>query len=689
MKKYIQVLLIILLLIANNRTKAQWVQANGLNSGEVPALIISNGEIFAEGINIDGSSSLYASTNYGKSWTSIGLKNISVNALLTTSNGSTIFAGSNHGVFISTTNGADWEQVNIGLTDTIITSIACIGTNLFAGTSNSGVFLSSDNGMSWKQTNNELSYSWISSLSILNNEIIATTPSGIYYSYDNGSNWSQFSLQPGPINSLIVSGNSIFVCVYNGGTYRSADNGISWSWIGPKGIGIKSLALQGSKIIAGTLGNGIYVSTDNGTNWSQENTGIQSNESILNFTVDGTNIIAETIRSGIYISADSGSTWSQIGLPILPIPSLKQSGTDMIAGTVKGIYLSTDEGNNWKQTGLPGIPVLSFTNNKTKIFAGTNGNGIYYSDDNGNSWSQINNSVFTNTSIPALIQYDSIIFAGAYYSGVYYSTDNGINWFQSPIITAGHLPIYSLSFGLSSKDSLNILIGTGNGVYNTTLSGINWIINDTSLVNHSIYCLVTNKANVYAGTSNGVFVSSDYGVSWVQKYNSLSNHSIYSLAVNGNNIFAGTDSNGVYLSTDNGVSWMESGLPYLPAISLTIYNGILYAGGYGIWKAPLSELITNVKENHNIIPDNYSLYQNFPNPFNPSTTISFDISHSSFVTLKIFDMLGREIKTLVNGYKANGKYSVSFDASSLSSGVYFYEIESGDFSSIKKMILLK
>jgi len=83
------------------------------------------------------------------------------------------------------------------------------------------------------------------------------------------------------------------------------------------------------------------------------------------------------------------------------------------------------------------------------------------------------------------------------------------------------------------------------------------------------------------------------------------------------------------------------------------------------------------------------LIANYPNPFNPSTIISYQIPDDGLVTLKVFDALGREVKTLVNEFKSQGKYSVSFDASNLTSGVYFYQLRAGDFVSIKKMILMK
>ncbi len=91
----------------------------------------------------------------------------------------------------------------------------------------------------------------------------------------------------------------------------------------------------------------------------------------------------------------------------------------------------------------------------------------------------------------------------------------------------------------------------------------------------------------------------------------------------------------------------------------------------------------------NEIVRTYALNQNYPNPFNPTTIITYQIPKNEFVSVKIFDALGREVKTLVNEFKSQGKYSVNFDASNLSSGVYFYQLKSGDYTSIKKMVLLK
>jgi len=104
----------------------------------------------------------------------------------------------------------------------------------------------------------------------------------------------------------------------------------------------------------------------------------------------------------------------------------------------------------------------------------------------------------------------------------------------------------------------------------------------------------------------------------------------------------------------------------------------------------LGEIIISVnEENEDIKPESYYLAQNYPNPFNPTTTIRFEIPKSSYVTIKVYDVLGSEIATLINEEKSAGKYVVEFDGSGLSSGIYFYQLNTGGFIATKKMTLIK
>ena len=100
-------------------------------------------------------------------------------------------------------------------------------------------------------------------------------------------------------------------------------------------------------------------------------------------------------------------------------------------------------------------------------------------------------------------------------------------------------------------------------------------------------------------------------------------------------------------------------------------------------------IVVGTKDNEAIQPMTYSLQQNYPNPFNPTTKIKYSIPEASQVSLKVYDILGNEVASLVNQEKQAGTYEVQFNASSLSSGVYFYKIKSGSFIQTRKMIVLK
>jgi hypothetical protein len=142
------------------------------------------------------------------------------------------------------------------------------------------------------------------------------------------------------------------------------------------------------------------------------------------------------------------------------------------------------------------------------------------------------------------------------------------------------------------------------------------------------------------------------------------------------------------------LKWVvPNGLPSYPRIYAVLdqENGITEIHednnkGYAILG---SSAVTGVEDESYIVPEEYVLYQSYPNPFNPSTTIKYSVPNSEVVSLKVYDMLGREVAVLLNEYKMTGTYSIEFNASKFASGVYFYQLHSGNFVETKKMILLK
>jgi D-alanyl-D-alanine carboxypeptidase len=128
-------------------------------------------------------------------------------------------------------------------------------------------------------------------------------------------------------------------------------------------------------------------------------------------------------------------------------------------------------------------------------------------------------------------------------------------------------------------------------------------------------------------------------------------------------------------------------------INISILTNRFLTNYYTIAAALLDELffnnITAVNGNENSVPVNYSLSQNYPNPFNPSTKIMFSVSKHGFTEIKLFDILGREAAVIASGEFSPGNYSIDFDASNLTGGVYFYRMLSGDFIQTRKLVILK
>ncbi|MBK9405671.1 MAG: T9SS type A sorting domain-containing protein [Ignavibacteria bacterium] len=119
----------------------------------------------------------------------------------------------------------------------------------------------------------------------------------------------------------------------------------------------------------------------------------------------------------------------------------------------------------------------------------------------------------------------------------------------------------------------------------------------------------------------------------------------------------------------------------------TVYGYAVTANGAML---KVTDVVTEVSAVNSIVPSEYSLEQNYPNPFNPTTTINFSIPKSSIVSLKVYDALGKEVATLVNEFKNAGNYSADFTATSnLTSGIYFYTLTSENFTSTKKLMLVK
>ncbi|CAN5649259.1 hypothetical protein BH10BAC5_BH10BAC5_03420 [soil metagenome] len=378
------------------------------------------------------------------------------------------------------------------------------------------------------------------------------------------------------------------------------------------------------------------------------------------------------------------------------ITSFLSYGNTVYAGTNSiGIYATTSHGVTWYpvNNGLGNWGIYSLGKNDSYMFAGTN-QGVWRSNDSGNSWENVNFGL-SNTSVTCFEKIGNIFTTGTYGGGVYVSTDNGNYWYNSNI-NLSNLDIKALK----TKDTL-LFAGTyGGGVFRSTDNGFTWTPKNTGLPDVYISSLATAFNNIFVSIYNrGVFKSTNNGNSWIGANSGLGTFNVLSLSSNFNNLFASTETGGIFVSTNGGTIWTSANSGIDP--SHYYINAMGFSDSYAFC-APYGEpaysrlrsQISGININSQTVKT-FKLYYNYPNPFNPETTIKFDILQSSELTLQVYDIKGKLISELLKGMRNPGSYEIRFDGKHLSSGVYYYKLtasslnSSQTYSQTKAMLLLK
>jgi hypothetical protein len=361
-----------------------------------------------------------------------------------------------------------------------------------------------------------------------------------------------------------------------------------------------------------------------------------------------------------------------------------------------GVLFSTNNGTSWTDGGLWDIWVTCVSVNGICLFAGgempaSTKNAWLFRTNNGMSWDLLlSGGGFINGYV-AVAAIGTRVFAspGTFQNPVVVSTDNGTSW------TPTNAPFRG--FNQMVEMGSYLFAGACSGVFRSTDNGTNWSMVNTGIpVDQDGYayvsCLAVLGPALFAGTPGGVFRSTNDGQSWSAAYNGLTDTSVSSFAVSGTSLFAGT-SEGVFLSTNNGTSWtaVSANLPSTIVNDIVVSGTNLFAAvdNSGVWRRPLSEMITSVDVVTRDWPHEFLLHQNYPNPFNPSTTIRYGLPQRSNVTLAVYNTLGQQVTVLQNGEQEAGYHEVKFEASNLPSGVYFYRLQAGGFVQSRKFMLVR
>jgi photosystem II stability/assembly factor-like uncharacterized protein len=661
---------------------SQWTKTSGPEGGNVNCMVYTDSAIYIGCTDFGG---IFKSTDDGNNWFRVG--NIppsyrDIRALILRNN--IFLAVTFNGLIRSTDGGNSWVYLSSS-----IAGYLAYNDHFIFGAAFSGIVRSSDNGSTWTPINNGLLDLDVNVIKTVGSNIYAGTYAGIFLSTDNGDNWNLISqnLSFPIINDLIVNGDTIYAGTSFGGMNLTTDNGISWSNINPNTsyTNPQIIVFENNKLYVSLYGGGIYYTTDNGGNWQTINNGLPVYPIMRTLHVNNNSLITGGYHYGMFRSDSSGTNWesSNSGLTATTIFAIEKCDRGILATNGGSIYITTNGGNNWSFSNIgiycSYITVLEKYNNI--IYAGTSECGVWKSTDDGASWNALNFGLPNNLGVNAITINDQYLFI-ATSQGIFYSDTNNV-WLR--VNTFGNTEFFAIEF-LDSG-----LFAANDYVYRSLDNGHTWIQTNIGI---SVGSHITNfeflQNKIFASGFNGVFSSTNNGNSWSAANSGLGDNFINAFIKHNNYLILSTLFTGNYYSSNTGQSWihLQNGLSS-PTNCMVSADSIIYAGTQGDAVYKLNFNTVNISNLSGNIPEKFILSQNYPNPFNPSTNIRYEIPKSGFVKLVVFDLIGKEIETLVNEKQSPGIYEINFNASRYPSGVYFYKLTTGNYVETKKMFLIK
>jgi photosystem II stability/assembly factor-like uncharacterized protein len=689
---------------------------------------------------------VYRSSDYGESWESTGFSGITYTIH---TDGNNIIAGTPSGIYRSSNNGSNWENISSGLNDNEVYVIYTINDYLFAGTSN-GVYRS-QNGGNWSAVNNGINsqYRYIYSLShkdgymftglynrvyrssdfgnswqeitngsdgayalkTYDNKIYKTNYYGLHYSTNNGQSWTTMN------NTAIV--NQYLMDVYIDGNLiltgekeliRSENHGSTWSF---SSAGIANLntgpIIKKDNIFYSSAENVIYKSYDNGLTWIASET-LPLYTNLTNFYLYE-NYIFGASASGSSVRSLDGEIWEQLGVLASEFTELNGYLFASRRGYTGTISRSSDLGLTWVDITTPMlIDISGIAAFNSELYIG-GFSGLFKSNDNGNNWTQINFTTMQNSQVQKLYVHNNYLFVDVNTASGYFlfRSDNGTDWtfYQSSLMN---------SFNNTFESYGNILIAASynNGILISHDNGENWEVfnegfpvnsNGTTPLINSIYAIdnqlfaSVSQFSIWNITLEAIPVELS---SFIAEFINTEVILKWQTASETNN--RGFEIERRLFTTKYGIdSWETIG--FLDGYRTTSENKFYFFADKnlhaGVYNYRLKQLdfdgsfeYSDVVRVEVTAPDKFALEQNYPNPFNPVTKIKYHIPmvgtfEQVGVLLRVYDILGNEVVTLVDDQKKPGVYEVFWDAAGLSSGPYFYILEAGQYTEVKKLLLLK
>jgi photosystem II stability/assembly factor-like uncharacterized protein len=611
----------------------------------------------------------YQSTDLGVTWSGlcqVGFYNqhAFTRASVDPQDADNIFAGSESNLYISTDQGSSWNNAAPSPSNISVTTVGVQGTYKLANPS-SGSFLERNQGSGWNQVNlpscvsdfvgNMIGFKTGSSTTVFNAGYHSTGGSTalLYISTDRGENWTEKisgSCNPGQYNGIAVdpyNTDRVYAFGLKQNNYSGSNENVSFSNNSGSTWGTATPIPNNSNSAIPEVVDMVIDTTGHGQNQYSQ---------VLYAAVN-----TSTSDSGAYKSTDAASNWSKVlsnrtrALALNPV-----SGSTVYAAGPVGMKKTTNGGTNWSAlnsapasvTRIAMHPSHPNSSNYLWVVAG-NGQTVYKTTNGGSDWTDVTGSVpipiYDFRRDPAN---DSLFYA-ATGSGVYKINPNP----EAPIgfgIDGTPFDPCMLEQKKRSVNSGNVMpnsLGPPNPCYPIPY----WSANvESDIDGYEIFRLIDDGDWELLATVNSSTLSyTDYGVTSNAQCTG-SHQALYKVR-----------------AIDKGGHTSSFSVAY----------------GVVAYSVPLNK-------SHSVIvsgekPSVYQLWQNAPNPFNPTTTIQYDLVNNEYVRLAVYDMLGRSVRVLVDEPQSAGRYNVKLDASNLSSGIYFYRIQAGKFNAVKKMLLLK
>ncbi len=533
------------------------------------------------------------------------------------------------------------------------------------------------------------------------------------FSTDSGSTWTEYSMGVQGISgdNIAFAGDSSSYVIYTANAFNT-NSGVSTDW---HEFGITGLETHPNDgwVFADPINNNIvYLTTDQGI-------GASINQGSTIFEIDNgveavqvEDFVMTSSKNRAWTASKSGirrvdnytttPTWTNAifpngdGSPYYCIEMGHADSNVVYAGNLR-IYKSTDNGTTWRQIFTPENPPYNFPHI-------------------GVSASAVKECPWNPNVLIAGWEMESDSHKG----GVFFSNDSGATW-QQVLLEASTIgedvDVTDIAFNLEGTDTVayvsvkyELASPQGYSIYRLVKSGSIWApAQDMSSSNTSVgYTIVASLLDIELSvTGDTVFtVGTDAGNNHPTVYYKdltgtglwtpltvtgfpTGNEEATAVTIGNHTLYAAVDADVYYLDLNSPTSWtLGYSYPVGTRINFLYFDDLLVGTSVGLFGHAGAN--PNAVENDETgIVSKFSLNQNYPNPFNPSTVIGYSISKPTNVRLSVYNILGEKVATLVNREEPQGKYSVKFNAENLSSGVYFYKLEAGNFTQTRKMLLLK